>query len=265
MEQTVMTHPQNLTRLHDGEESLRSKSIEAIEAFPDLLAHARLVESSMDLIDYFARQYPHADEDQLTIQCLGIRLFNGTASALKLLLSGYYQSSAFQQRDLLETIFLLDYLRSNRSEIPVWRAGDAKTHRDRFRPAKIRKALDDRDGFTERKRSKAYQLLCELASHPTPTGFRMLTPVAGGNAHCGPFFEHTAMSAVLSELAKHLVQAAEVFHLFFDPRNRADCETKVSFLEARGLWLEKFFGHPFDRRKVEELRAHLSKVHAQPA
>jgi hypothetical protein len=192
-----MKLPQNITRLHHGEEFLRSKSVEAIEASTDLLAHARLVESSMDLIDYFVRQYLHADEDQLAIQCLGIRLFNGTASALRLLLSGFYQASAFQQRDLLETIFLLDYFRSNRSEIAVWRSDDAKTHRDRFRPARIRKALDDRDGFTERKRSKAYQFLCELASHPTPTGFRMLTPVAGGNAHCGPFFEHTAMTRAL--------------------------------------------------------------------
>lgn len=260
-----MTLPENFRRLHEGEEFLRAKSIEAIEASPDLLAHARLVESSMDVIDYFARQYPHADQDQLTIQCLGIRLFNGTASALKLVLSGYYQSSAFQQRDLLETTFLLDYFRTNRSQIAVWRAGNAKTLRDQFRPAKIREVLDDRDGFTERKRGKAYQLLCELASHPTPTGFRMLTPVSGGDAHCGPFFELTAMSAVLSELAKHLVQAAEVFHVFFDPRNRADCEMKIGFMEARGLWLEKFFGQPFDRRPVEEMRALLLAAQGQPA
>ena len=62
----------------------------------------------MDLIDYFCRQYKHRKQDELTVQLLGIRLFNASASALKLLLSGYYQTAALQERDLLEMAFLLD-------------------------------------------------------------------------------------------------------------------------------------------------------------
>jgi hypothetical protein len=43
-------------------------------------------------------------------------------------------------------------------------------------------------------------------SHPNPKGFRMLTPVAGGDAHCGPFFELTA-----SQITEKLVQFTSPF------------------------------------------------------
>jgi len=252
--------PENLIQLHEGEEFVREKSIEAITAAADLSLHVRAIESSMDLIDYFVRHYTREDDDQLTIQLLGIRLFNGTASALKLLLSGYYQTSAQIQRDLLETIFLLDYFKSDRTLISVWRSADKRVRTTQFAPVHVRTALDERDGFTERKRKAAYDLLSELAAHPSHMGFRMLTPIPGGDAHCGPFFEVTAMKAVLSELAKHLVQAAQVFTLFFDMRNRSDCAVKIIFMEAQGLWMEKFFNLPFDRASPDVMRGMLTKL-----
>ena len=101
--------PENLTSLHKGEEFLRSKSITSIENDENLSLHVVMIESSMDIVDYFVRQYEHQDDAQLTVQHLGIRLFNESASALKLLLSGYYQASASIQRNLLEITFLLDY------------------------------------------------------------------------------------------------------------------------------------------------------------
>src|ERR1700731_1879889 len=93
--------PENFTRLYQGEKFLRAKSVEAFEAAHDLAMHAEVIAADMDLIDYFARHYINETDDQLTIQLLGIRLFNGAASALNLFLSGYYQTSALQRRDLL--------------------------------------------------------------------------------------------------------------------------------------------------------------------
>ena len=75
--------PENFDCLHAGEELIRTKSVDAIEASADLLLHALVIESAMDLLDYFARNYKHDADDQHTIQLLGIRLFNGAASALK--------------------------------------------------------------------------------------------------------------------------------------------------------------------------------------
>jgi hypothetical protein len=252
MDQSLPVH---LTRLHEGEEFVRGKGVEAIEASADFSMHASLIETSMDLINYFCLKHVAKDDDMLTEQLLGIRMFNGIASAFTLLLSGYYQTSALQQRDLLETIFLLGYFQTDRTLIARWRAGDDRERRKDFAPAAVRKALDKRDGFTERKREKAYQALCELAAHPTYAGFRMLAPITGGDAHCGPFFEYTAFKAVYEELAKRALECGAAFTVFFNAASREDHLTKIRFMESQGCWLEKFYGRPFDRSKLNELRS----------
>jgi hypothetical protein len=48
----------------------------------------------------------HGSEDELTLQYLGIRLFNAGAASAKLALSGYYQK-AFHQRSHPEKLHLL--------------------------------------------------------------------------------------------------------------------------------------------------------------
>ena len=75
--QSMSPFPENFTRLHQREEYLRARSVEAIKAADDLAMHAGVIASAMDLIDYFARHYVNETDDQLTIQLLGIRLFNG--------------------------------------------------------------------------------------------------------------------------------------------------------------------------------------------
>jgi hypothetical protein len=248
-----------LARLHCGEEFLRTKSLSVIAESLELSAHVRMIEATMGLLDHFARQYQHKNQDELTIQLLGIRLFNGAASAFKLMLSGYYQNSAVLERDILEISFLLSYFSIDRSLIALWRTSDRKIRREKFAPAVVRMTLDARDGFTERKREKAYQLLSELAGHATYKGFAMLIPAPGLNAHCGPFFGVAALKAVLEELAKHLLQAGVIFSPFFEERRRADFEIKISFIEEQGSWLERFFGQSFDRTGTEELRALLAQ------
>lgn len=247
--------PENFDRLHAEEERLRSESIGAIKASENLQAHAIMIERSMDLLTYFCLQHKAADEDTLTVQLLGIRVFNGAASALKLLMSGYYQASALQQRDLLETAFLLSYFQSDRALIAQWRGSDGRARQKNFAPVVVRRALDDRDGFTERKRDKAYKLLCELAGHPTHAGFRMLTNQHGGDAKCGPFFDASSLKAVYEELVKLLVQAAGTFTMFFKVSSRNDYAMKLSFMEAQNEWMEKFFNRSMDRAQLDELRA----------
>lgn len=248
-----MPFPANFQKLHEGEELLRQKSVCAIEASDQLSAHAALIECAMDLINYFCLHHQHRDDDQLTIQLLGIRLFNGAATAMKLLLSGYYQTSALTQRDLLETAFLLALFTRDSTQIANWRSNsNART----FKPVNVRKALDDGDGFTEKKREKAYKLLCTLAGHPSQDGFRMLTQ-PGGGAHCGPFFEVTALEAVLSELAKIIVQATTAYTRFFEIKTKEDGLMKVAYVETSGRWFQRFFGSTYADEQVAELRALL--------
>lgn len=254
--------PENFTSLHRGEELVRTQSKEAIEASEDLIHHARALEAAMTVIDHFAREYATDDPDALAIQQLGIRLFNGTASALKLLLSGYYQTAALQTRDMLETAFLLDRFTMDAGLVSVWRTASDGDRWKKFKPYTVRKALNDRDGYKEDKRGEQYKRLSTLAGHASPKGFAMLRPAASSLALIGPFFDQRSLTAVLEETAKHVVPAAMHFLQHFDSRSASDYLTELSFVEASGLWSERFFGRPYDPKQVEELRALVLQLEA---
>lgn len=248
--------PGKIARLHAGEEELRKESIAAIEADSGLSAHLDMIERAMDLLDYFIRQHKARNDDEVTIQLLGIRVFNGSAASLKLLFSGYYQASVLQRRDILETVFLLHYLQGDRGAIAVWQASDKKARigNGKFAPKNVRKALDRRYGHTEQKRGAAYALFSELAGHATPVGFEMLRPT-GMDAHCGAFFERSSLVAVISELGRLAVQAGEVFSPFFPTDTLATVEIKLRYLEGKSQWAETFYDKPFDRSKIDKMRA----------
>jgi hypothetical protein len=90
--------PENILRLHTGEESLRAKALALVEADARLALHLDMTVHVMDLFDIL-RQFPTEDEDLKVIQVLGIRTFNAFASAIKLMLSGYSQKSTLILRD----------------------------------------------------------------------------------------------------------------------------------------------------------------------
>ena len=56
-------------------------------------------------------------------------------------------------------------------------------------------------------RPRPYNLLCQLGTHPTYTGFQMLQSKGSNLVNVGPFFEASSLDAVLSELAKTIMQA----------------------------------------------------------
>ena len=117
----------------------------------------------------------------------------------------------------------------------------------------MRTALDDRDGFTKRRRQEAYDLLTELAGHPTPQGFVMLRP-KGMEAHLGPFVDPTALHAVLSELAKNASQAAGHINQLCAADALALFPAKIGFMEAQHDWMQHFFGgDSVTRRHIDAL------------
>jgi hypothetical protein len=106
---------------------------------------------------------------------------------------------------------------------------------------KIRIALDDRDCFTERKREAAYQLLCRLGSHPTYTGFQMLQAKGSNLVIIGAFFEPASLDAVLSELAKTIMQAgSQAGHA--EERNITDYRMSLDYLSTQADWSDHFLG-----------------------
>lgn len=251
--------PENFKKLHQGEEFLRTKSYEAIEADEDLSRHVDVTEKIMDTLHVLSTNpSSKEDEDTKAVRLLGMRLFNGCAAAFQLIVSGYYQNAAMIMRDLLETAFLLGFLGLDRTKISEWRTADDATRKKVFAPIKIRTALDENDGFTGKKRAESYNILSELASHPTYKGFRMLAP-KGSEHHCGPFFDFSVLKPLIEQLANLAVQAGANYNPLIEDETKEIATASINCLEASGEWFERYFGLPFDRKKVEEMKALLDQ------
>lgn len=231
--------PPNLAHLHVGEEFLRGKAIEALSN-DGLRLHAEMIEQAMNMADRL-RQFETDDEDLKLIQVLGMRTFNAFGSSLKLCLSGYYQNAALIARDVLETTFLIDLFRRDRTLIAKWRMADKTARLKDFKPVKVRTMLDEQDRFTEGKRGAHYALFSELAGHVSMDGIAMLRP-KGMDAQIGPFFDVTAFEAVLSEMGKLAVQVGEQLDAFMpDPMGEA-LAVRHGFVVVKRRWLDCFYG-----------------------
>lgn len=257
-------YPANLLSLHAAEESKTKLHRDAIRNQPDMMFAIGCIESSMNAIMHAIHFGTERDDDERTVRILGIRLFNGMASSLKLLLAGYYQTSALQQRDLLETLFLLDYFRIDKRFIADWRNSSEKERLKKFKPNVVRDALDKRDNFKTRKRQEEYITLSNLAAHPTVDGFVMLRTSGGHN--CGPFTDMVLLTAVLDQLVKLSLQAA--WHLTrLVPaseehlKKAEDLAVRLQFLEFHARWAEKAFGKPFPRGEIDAIREALKTLH----
>lgn len=232
--------PPNLTSLHGGEEQLRKKALDIITGDQRLQLHLAIVEAAMDLTDIF-RQFDTSDEDLKVAQVLGMRTFNAIGASLKLALSGYHQNSALILRDVLETVFLLSLFAGDRSLIERWRLADKKARMKEFSPAKVREALDARDGFTSKRRAEMYELFSELAGHPTMKSAWMMRPQKDGDAVIGPFMEATALEAVISEMGRLAVQVGEQINAFFPADWTPGLPSRLVFARHKRDWLSTFY------------------------
>jgi hypothetical protein len=199
----------NFKGTHAHEEKLRAESLAIIEADPALRMRLVLIEKAMSLIFAYTHDHAARSDDELTIQMLGIRLFNAAASAIKLGLSGYYQTAFSQARDIMEVGFLIDLFRTSPEHIAKWKSSDDATRREQYSPVNVRKALDERDGNKEKKRAKQYKILSELASHATYRGFRLT--MREGLGEIGPFVERVNLKAWVEEMVLRLGPAAVLF------------------------------------------------------
>jgi hypothetical protein len=237
-----MDSTENLHTLHQHEEALRAKGLDAIGADPVLADHWALVSEAMNLIFVFAHDHAHESDDELTLQLLGVRLFNAAGASVKLALSGYYQKAFDQVRDVLETYFLVDYLRTYPERIGEWKAADKKSRITHFGPGIVRNALDKRDGFTSGARKKIYDLLSEYASHATYSGFTLVANDAR-LGQIGPFFDETKLLAWLQELVKRLSHAALILTSGYEGPDRALLITRAHYLSVLKDWNVKYLSN----------------------
>jgi hypothetical protein len=111
-----MANVENLKRLHECEEKLRAESLASIDKSATLKEHFHIVQEAMNIVYGLTHDHLHRSDDELTLQRLGIRLFNASAASVNLALSGYYQIAFAQLRDIVETYFLLDYFSTNKDK-----------------------------------------------------------------------------------------------------------------------------------------------------
>lgn len=247
---------EKLTNLNNEEELNREKSLNMIKASDEFQLHIDSIEKSMDLLHYFVMN--STEENEQTIRLLGIRLFNASASSLKLLLAGYYQTAASQIRDITETYFLLDLFCKIPSHIETWRTCTEDDLRKQYSPAQVRKHLDSHDQFTGKKRERKYKFLSNVAAHPTPLSFRMLEPTPGEGVCCGPFFAEHALRALLEELAQAMLLAGATFSSFFQGHQETCYLTQLALAEAQENWAEKMLGRKAKGPSIKELRKNIA-------
>lgn len=233
--------PDNLSKLHAAEEDLRGKALAILSTKEDAQLHIQMVEAAMDMADVF-RQFATTDEDLKVVQVLGMRTFNAFGAALKLALAGYSQKSAMIMRDILETTFLMDLFRGDRSEIEKWRLIDKKARKTKYGPFQVRVKLDSRYGDTEKKRAEHYEMLSELAGHPSMRADIMMRPTPLGDAVIGPFIEVVMLEAVVSELGRLAIMVGENLEAFIPDASDHAVASRLGFAALKRRWLLTFYG-----------------------
>ena len=232
----------NLTSLHEHEEKLRAESLAAIEANVTLSDHWNQVAEAMNAIYAFTHDHVQGSENELTLQYLGIRLFNAAGASIKLALSGYYQKAFHQVRDVIETYFLVDFLSTYPEKIDEWKRADEKKRVLHFGAGIIRNALDKRDGYTSGERKRIYGLISELASHPSYSGISMTTTGSANMAQVGPFFDQEKLTVWLNEFATRLSHAAVVLVSNPEGVDMKLLMTRMRYLEIVNKWWSKYRG-----------------------
>lgn len=92
----------------------------------------------------------------------------------------------------------------------------------------------------------------------------MLTTAGSDLGIVGPFFELKSRDAVLSELAKIMMQAGAQFR-FFEDRSLLDYQMMLSYLKVQADWADHFWRAKTDRTQIEEIQAMITGIAARSA
>ena len=250
--------PENLQSLHMQEEELRTKSILEINADQNLRDQLIIIQESLNMIFDVTQSYKTKDKIELTIQYIGARLFNSIVTAIKLIISGYYQSSVMLQRDIVEIGFLLDYFLLDNSKIEEWINSSGKDRNNRFSPAAIRKVLDKRDGFQEKKREEIFHLMSEAGTHITYAGFKLLAP--DGKVHLGPFFDAKYLEHLVHELALRVPNFTIIYISHFEKLPPKFLKVRVEYIAKIKEWAQKYLKSDLSHLDIDELQKEVEFV-----
>lgn len=202
--------PQNLTRLWAAEDEMMAWATTVVASEEYLRDHLELIEAYMDCVEMVRRSGPSGDR-HIALMGLFLRTFDASSYCVRSAMSGNYTGSAMYARDILETQFLLSYLMDELGRPETWLSSDPKTPPEEYKPVVVRKYLDDRDGFVEKKRMQSYKALSTLGAHPSPGGLELKRD--GGKAiHSGPFKQRNTLEQCIQEAARVILPLCGMLH-----------------------------------------------------
>lgn len=200
--------PQNLSRLWAAEDEMMAWAATVVASEEYLQDHLELIEAYMDCVEMVRRSAPCGNRS-VALVGLFLRTFDASSYCLRSAMSGNYTGCAMYARDLLETQFLLSYLLDEHGRPEAWLSSDPNSSPEEYKPVVIRKYLDNRDGFVERKRGESYKALSILGAHPSPGGLELKRD--GGKAvHSGPFKQRETLEQCIQEAARVVLPLCEL-------------------------------------------------------
>ena len=225
--------PQNLARLWAAEDEMMAWAAIVFASEEYLQEHLELIEAYMDCIEMVRRSAPSGNR-HVALVGLFLRTFDASSYCVRSAMSGNYTGCAMYARDLLETQFLLGYLLDEPGRPEAWLSSDPTSSPEEYKPVVIRKYLDERDGFTERKREKSYKALSTLGAHPSAGGLELKRD--GGKAiHSGPFKQRDTLEACIQEAARVVLPLSELLHDYCvsEVENGANITSRLSLILQR--------------------------------
>lgn len=246
--------PEKIERLIKSEEENITNSLQLLKADQELDVQLSLYELAMDLVYSYVKDYKNKNADELTLQYIGIRLFNSFSVAFQLTLKGYYQISYSVQRDIVEVAFLLDYFNYFPSKISDWKSSTNTERQRNYGPKVIRDILDSRDKLTNKAREKRYKAHCEYATHVSFSGNRLIAP--NNRGEIGSFFNEKFLKMCFRDLIENVLYSASLFILNFkDVKDKNILMLTHEFLKKLSNWFEKRFNTKtnIDFNKIEEV------------
>jgi hypothetical protein len=133
-------------------------------------------------------------------------------SSLRLALLGYYDESLALTRNLGEMANLLFLFAARPDLVETWRSGDDKARWKEFRPAKVRRTLEEMN-LCPPVDELRYGLLCEVGVHLVPS----VSPQSfneHGRSTLGATFQYEGLMCALNELATVVAECAGSVSVF---------------------------------------------------
>jgi len=133
------------------------------------------------------------------LEALSGRTYNLAVSAYQLALSGFYDEALNLIRSIGEIANLISLSVVDKAALSEWLASDTRTRITKFSPAKIRKALEDKDSAVVIASSEWYSDFCEKYTHVTPQT-RPNPHTSDGNGSVGGIHDANGLRKVIDEL-----------------------------------------------------------------